>query len=253
MQTYLDADYDIRVHVLGDKVIAAMKRFKIKKDFRSNYSLGGKIEKVDLTEEQEKIAINAAQAVGAVWAGVDIITNKKDKKNYVIEINSSPGTEGIEKATRKDIVSKVINFVLNKNNWKRPATECGYLEVVKVEEIGEMDAKLDTGNGSYCVIHADEYEVDGDKVNWRIGKREFSHKIEGIKTINVGGIETKKEDRPVLSLKVTFNNETYDMKFTLSNRKGFSTPILLNRKFLRLANLSVNSAKKYVLTTKKSV
>jgi len=250
MQAYLDADYDVRVHVLGDEVIASMKRFKIKKDFRSNYSLGGKIEKIDITEEQEEIALDAAKAVGAVWCGVDLITNKKDKKNYVIEINSSPGTEGIEKATKKDIVSKVVNYVANKNNWKRPAMECGYLEKIKIEGFGELDAKLDTGNGSYCVIHADEYDIDKDTVTWRVGKKEYSHKMEGIKKVNVGGIETKTEDRPVFWMPITFNGDTYDLRFTLSDRNGFSTPVLLNRKFLRLANLSVNPAKTYVLSAK---
>lgn len=251
MQEYLDADYDMRVHVLGEKVIAAMKRYKIEKDFRSNYSLGGKVEKFDPTEEEKEIAILAAKAVGAAWAGVDLMRNKKDNKLYVIEVNSSPGTEGIEKATGEPVVEKVIDFVLDKNNWKRPATEAGFIETVKIQGIGEISAKLDTGNGSYCVLHADEIDIKGDKVVWKHDGKTFTNDIETVKKFVVGGVRNEKETRPVIFLNVEFNGDTYEMRFALSDRNGMTTPCLLNRKFIRQANLIINPAKQYVLTIKK--
>jgi ribosomal protein S6--L-glutamate ligase len=122
LQKFIDAGFDIRVHVLGGKVIAAMKRFKIKEDFRSNYSLGGKVEKLELTPEQEDAAIIAAKAVGAVWAGVDIMIDKNDNI-FIIEVNSSPGTEGIIKATGKPIMDMFMDYILNKKHWRFKTTE----------------------------------------------------------------------------------------------------------------------------------
>lgn len=247
-QEFIMASYDIRVHVLGGKVLTAMKRFKIKKDFRSNFSLGGKIDTIKLTEEQEKIAILAAKSVGAVWAGVDLMVSN-DNKTYVIEINSSPGTEGIEKATGMSVVGKVISFAINKENWKRSSTECGFIEKLNIEAIGEMDAKMDTGNGSYCVIHAEKWEINGSYVTWTHKGVEYEHKLETTKDVTRGGVRGEIEKRPVVLLNVTFNGDTYkDVRFTISNREKMTTPILMNRNFLRKANLVVNSGKKYLLT-----
>ena len=252
IQEYIDADFDMRVHVLGETVLASMKRFKIKDDFRSNYSLGGKVEKVKLTDEQIEIAIKAAKAVGAVWCGVDLMEGE-DGETYIIEINSSPGTEGIEKASGVDITSKVLDYILDKDNWTRTPIECGYIEKVDIEGFGELSAKLDTGNGSYCVMHADKYEIEKDKVTWSHNGKEYKHKLEGIKTIRRGGLKEDEEDRPVVLLDVGFAGTVYkDIKFTLSNRESRSTPILLNRMFIRKANLVVNAGKRYVLTVKKA-
>jgi RimK family alpha-L-glutamate ligase len=251
MQEYLDADYDIRVHVLGDEVIACMKRFKIEQDFRSNYSLGGKVEKMDLNDEEKEIAIQAAKAVGASWAGVDLMRNKKDGKLYVIEVNSSPGTEGIEKATQEPVVEKVVDFILDKKNWRRPTIEAGFIETVNIQGIGEIHAKLDTGNGSYCVLHADTMEIKDGKVDWTHDGKKFSNEIESMKKFIIGGVRNEKEVRPVIWLNITFNGETYEMRFALSDRNGMTTNCLLNRKFIRQANLTISPSKQHVLSIKK--
>jgi hypothetical protein len=248
MQRFLEADYDLRVHVLGDKVIAAMKRKKIKGDFRSNYSLGGKVEKVELQDDEIELAIAASKAVGATWCGVDIMRNKKDKKLFVLEVNSSPGTEGIEKATGKSVVTKVVNYLLDKRNWSRRPIECGYLETMELEGIGPVEAKLDTGNGSFCVIHAEEYEVDGNKVTWLFNGKEITSELESERTIKVGGLKTGTVDRPVIWLDVKFRGETYRMRFALNYRGDRKTYLLMNRNFIRKANLIINPRRKHVFT-----
>jgi hypothetical protein len=235
VQEFLEADYDMRIHILGGKFIAGMKRFKIKKDFRSNYSLGGKVGELKITQDVEELAILAAKCVGAVWAGVDIMKTK-DGKLYVLEINSSPGTEGIEKATKIPITEKVIKHIINKDNWQKTPTECGYIEMVNIEA-------MDTGNGSYCVIHSDKWEIRDDYVIWTNDGKQYEHKLDGMKNSRAMG---KVEERPAVLLNVTFNGETYkDVKFTISNRETMSTPILLNRTFIKQANLVINPAKKY--------
>lgn len=249
-QEYIEAAFDVRIHVLGNKIIAAMKRFKIKKDFRSNYSLGGKVAEVKLTDEQKNIAILSSKSVGAIWSGVDMMIDKNGKA-YIIEINTSPGTEGIEIATEKSIIDIVLKYAFNKKHWRLKPTECGYLEAIHIEMLGDLSAKMDTGNGSYCVIDTPKWSVADESVSWFFGGKKYTHKMESVKKVKVGGVKNEFEDRPVILLDVLFNGKTYkDIKFTLSNREGMTTPILMNRHFIRLANLMVNPARRYAITLK---
>lgn len=100
---------DVRAFVVGDSVVAAMKRIAPKGEFRSNIHRGGVAEKIMLTAEEKKIAIKAAQAVGLTIAGVDILQTKKGP--MVLEVNSSPGIEGIEKYSGIDVAEKIIDFI----------------------------------------------------------------------------------------------------------------------------------------------
>ena len=117
IQEKIESDHDLRIHVLTKRfnsptpdeqdsvLLGYMKRNRIKNDFRTNHSLGGSVEKTKVTPEQERIAIESAKALGCNWCGVDIIIDKKTGKNYVLEVNASPGTEGLKKATGIDVVS----------------------------------------------------------------------------------------------------------------------------------------------------
>lgn len=100
---------DIRCFVVGKKVIAAMKRTATEGEFRSNLHLGGKAEVIKLTPDERATAIKAAQIIGLNVAGVDILRSKRGP--LVLEVNSSPGLEGIETATEKDIASVIIDFI----------------------------------------------------------------------------------------------------------------------------------------------
>lgn len=119
MQQKIDADFDVRVHVLNGKVIASMRRDVMKGDFRSNYSQGAKVGEYKLSDELAKQCIAANDIVGGTWTGVDFMLSKKGEP-YFIEVNASPGTEGVEKATGKNIINEVIEVITNKNNWKKP-------------------------------------------------------------------------------------------------------------------------------------
>lgn len=100
---------DIRCLVLGGKVIAAMKRQAKEGEFRSNLHRGGTAEIVRLTTAERKTAIEAAKAVGLNMCGVDIL--RSNNGPLVMEVNSSPGLEGIEKATGKDIGAMLYQFL----------------------------------------------------------------------------------------------------------------------------------------------
>ena len=103
---------DIRAFVIGDKVVAAMKRKGAEGDFRSNLHRGGSATAVKVTPLERKTAVRAAKVLGLNVCGVDML--RSNEGPVVMEVNSSPGMEGIEKATGKDIAGMTIEF-LEKN------------------------------------------------------------------------------------------------------------------------------------------
>jgi len=100
---------DIRCFVVGGKVIASMKRQGAEGDFRSNLHRGGKAEKIKLTPEERSTAIRAVKAMGLSVAGVDLL--RSNHGPVVIEVNSSPGLEGIELATGVDVAKSIIDYL----------------------------------------------------------------------------------------------------------------------------------------------
>src|SRR3989304_1840600 len=100
---------DIRALVVGDNVVGAMKRQGAKGEFRSNIHRGGSANAIKLSKEEDATAIKAAQVLGLNIAGVDMIQSKRGP--LIMEVNSSPGLEGIEKATNIDIAGKIIEFI----------------------------------------------------------------------------------------------------------------------------------------------
>lgn len=100
---------DLRCFVVGDRVIAAMKRQGAAGEFRSNLHRGGNAVKIDLSPEEQETALRAAKAMGLKVAGVDLL--RSNHGPVVMEVNSSPGLEGIEKATNIDVAGKIIEFI----------------------------------------------------------------------------------------------------------------------------------------------
>jgi ribosomal protein S6--L-glutamate ligase len=107
VQEYIEESHgkDIRVLVVGGNVVACMRRSSIGDEFRSNFHLGGTVEKVDISPEFKKIAIEAASILGLEIAGVDLLESERGA--LVLEVNSSPGLEGIEKASGENIAAAV--------------------------------------------------------------------------------------------------------------------------------------------------
>jgi len=100
---------DIRCLVIGGRVVAAMKRQGAEGEFRSNLHRGGSAELIRLSKEERATAINAAKVLGINVCGVDLLQSQNGP--MVMEVNSSPGLEGIEKATKLDIASMVFEFI----------------------------------------------------------------------------------------------------------------------------------------------
>lgn len=100
---------DIRAFVIGERVVASMLRQGPEGDFRSNLHRGGSASVVKLSPEERKTAVRSAKALGLKVAGVDMLRSKNGP--VVMEVNSSPGLEGIEKSTEKDVAGSIIDFI----------------------------------------------------------------------------------------------------------------------------------------------
>lgn len=111
---------DIRCFVIGNKVIAAMKRQAKEGDFRSNIHRGGHPSLVRITPQERETAVKAARIIGLNVAGVDIL--RSNRGPLVLEVNSTPGLEGIESATHKDIAGMIVEFIENNAKPKRTRT-----------------------------------------------------------------------------------------------------------------------------------
>jgi ribosomal protein S6--L-glutamate ligase len=102
---------DIRALVVGGEVVGAMKRQGAEGDFRSNLHQGGSATAHKLTRKEKSTALAAAKAMGLGVCGVDMIPSKRGP--LVMEVNSSPGLEGIDKSTKIDIAGKIMDYIEN--------------------------------------------------------------------------------------------------------------------------------------------
>ncbi|QWF18171.1 30S ribosomal protein S6--L-glutamate ligase [Lysobacter capsici] len=109
---------DLRCFVVGGKVVAAMKRQAPKGDFRSNLHRGGTAKGVRASAAEQEVAVRAAQVLGLGVAGVDLI--RSDRGPLVLEVNASPGLEGIEEASGVDVASEIIQYVSGRIQLKTP-------------------------------------------------------------------------------------------------------------------------------------
>jgi len=137
LQEYIKVDYDVRVIVVAGQVLGAMKRPKIKGDFRSNVSQGSEPESFEITKLEETESLRAAKAVDGDIVGVDFIPSKNREKDkpYFIEVNSTPGLMGIEALgssapsrpiiksvksdKKKSITTDILTTYLNRDNWRK--------------------------------------------------------------------------------------------------------------------------------------
>jgi len=256
IQEYIKTDGDIRVIVLGGKIIASMKRAVVEGDFRSNVSQGAEVKEYELSELEIEQCLLTSKAIDGSWTAVDFIPSKNPKKDppYILEVNHSPGTEGIEKATKKNIVKLIVEHFSNKQNRYSTPTQCGYLETVSIKPWGDMVAKFDTGNSVYSVIHGEDIKISGDKVSFTLMGKRKTFPLEKTYNVKVGSIRRHNEERPVIKLDIEFAGSLYrEELFGIDDRTEMGTEVLLTRRIMSDMNVLVNPARKYVVTTKYSL
>jgi len=116
-----------------------MRRKAYGSEFRSNFHLGGSIEKIDITDEQERIACLAAKTMGLDLAGVDMLLSGRGP--LILEVNSSPGLEGIETSTGINIASKIIEYLNIRYKEK--------MDLINNSKVSEVSDKSDDVTNAY--------------------------------------------------------------------------------------------------------
>ncbi len=252
---------DIRVHVLTLRdrqiILAAMKRIKIKSDFRSNVSLGAEAEPVKLTPEQEQIALKTALVSQLPWCAVDIMplvkgSNPKLGDNVVLEINASPGTAGISDVMEDNFINILLSELTNPSEFYLQDKVAGYMETVKLdfgEGSIEMLAKLDTGNGTKAsVVEVGTMNVSDKKISFTLFKKNYTFDIVDTSHVYVGG---NHKERPVIKIpQLTLGKRKVNdvLISVVEHRDGNSSNILLNRDIISYLGYVVNPNKVHILT-----
>lgn len=256
---------DIRVHVLTLRdrqiILGAMKRVKIGGDFRSNVSLGATAESVKLTHEQEQIALRAAMYSKLPWCAVDIMplvkgSNPELGDNVVLELNASPGTDGITDVLGVNFVNIMIHELKNPKEFFLQDKQAGYTEAINLQiEDGDdimLLAKLDTGNGTKAsCLSLPNLDIDekSKTVKFTVQGKSYSLKYEDTSNAVVGG---NIHIRPIIRAhRLQLGNRLiYDVPISLQKEPDMkkSTNILLNRDLISWLGYVVNPAKIHLLT-----
>ena len=247
LQSYIKSDFDVRVIILNNQILASMRRDVLKGDFRSNYSQGAKVKEHPLTSEEKRICMDASKAVDGIYTAVDFIKNGKD--TFVLEVNSSPGTAGIEEATDRNLIKEILVHFKDRDNWRWVAEEIGRFESIHIKGVGNIVANFDTGNSARCIIHADKYTIKGDQVIWEAQGKKFKSKLVKMTKWERGAIAAEVIERPLVLMDIEFNGTSYkDVKFAIDDRTEKTTKCLMNQDFMKRCRVMVNPSRKFVVT-----
>lgn len=252
---------DIRVHVLTlrdeQKILACMKRQQLGGDFRSNVSLGAEAIKVELTEEQEQIALKAAKISRLPWCAVDIMplkkgSNKEVGDNVVLELNASPGTDGISEVIGFNFINVLLNELDDPKKFYLQDKVAGFLETVDiamVDSSASLLAKLDTGNGAVAShLEVGDYEEKDGKVTFKFNGKSITMKVIGHSKAVTG---TQEHNRPIVVAKsISLGvRKQFDIPIAIvRSRDGKSSNVLINRELLSWLGYVVSPSQTHILT-----
>jgi glutathione synthase/RimK-type ligase-like ATP-grasp enzyme len=253
---------DIRVHVLTlrDKqiILAAMKRVKLGGDFRSNVSLGAEAEPVKLTPEQEQIALRTAQLSKLPWCAVDIMplvkgSNKEIGDNVVLEINASPGTDGISEVIKENFVNILLNELQDPALFYLQDKVAGFIESVTVKFDDETEkqflAKLDTGNSTKAsCLEVGEFTEKDKSITFNVEGKQFTYEVIDKSEAIAGDV---KYMRPVIIIpEITCGlRKLKNVPVSIvKNRDNKTTNMLLNRDAMSKLGYVINPNSAHILT-----
>lgn len=251
---------DIRVHVLSMRtkqtILAKMKRKKIGGDFRSNVSLGATAEPVELTPEQEEIALKVAKISGMPWCAVDIMplvkgSNPEIGDNVVLEYNASPGTDGISDVIKENFMKILLDNINDINELVLEPKAIGYIEdvhfIIDDDNKFKLEAKLDTGNGAKAsTIGCDSITENGDNIMATINGKNYTFKRKGESNAIVGQVTEKRLTVTIPCIQIG-SRKLLDAEFALVDNRKKKQKILVNRDIMTKMGYLVNPAKKHIL------
>lgn len=253
---------DIRVHVLTlrDKqiILACMKRVKLGGDFRSNVSLGAEAEPVKLTPEQEQIALRTAQLSKLPWCAVDIMplikgSNPEIGDNVVLEINASPGTDGISEVIKENFVNVLLDNLQDPSLFYLQDKIAGFIESVTIKFDDDTEkqflAKLDTGNSTKAsCLEVGEFTEKGKNITFTVDGKEMTFEVIDHSSAIAGEVTYK---RPIIMIpEITCGlRKLRNVPVSLVKaREKKATNMLLNRDAMSKLGYVINPNNAHILT-----
>lgn len=252
---------DIRVHVLTLRdrqvILGAMKRVQLTGDFRSNKSLGADTEPVKLTPEQEQIALKTAELSKMPWCAVDIMplvkgSNKELGDNVVLEINASPGTDGITSVLKHNFVNILLSQLTNPSEFFIQRKQAGWLEVIDIwftdQVHQEYLAKLDTGNGTTAsTVEVGKFtETDGN-ISFEVAGKKVTLPVVDVAKAKVGDSEFERKVVEVPLIRIGLRQMS-NVRLSVCEKRDKSTNVLVNRDLLSKLGYVVVSDETHILT-----
>lgn len=252
---------DIRVHVLTLRnkqvILAAMKRVKLGGDFRSNVSLGAQAEPVKLTQEQEQIALKTAALSRMPWCAVDIMplikgSNKEIGDNVVLEINASPGTQGISDVIKTNFINVLLNELDDPTEFMLQDKTAGFIESATIN-FGNIEkeflAKLDTGNSTHaCTLEVGRFEEKDGYVTFNLDDKELKFQIHDHLVARAGEHTYTRPTIVVPCLKCGLRKVKDCVIALVESRENKSTNLLMNRDTIGKLGYVVHPSQTHILT-----
>jgi hypothetical protein len=220
--------------------------------------LGASAEPIELTKEQEDIALKVAKLSKIPWCAVDIMplvkgSNKKLGDNVVLEINASPGTDGISDVLEENFINILLNNLCDPTEFELNEKISGYIESITLyldeDDKGvELLAKLDTGNGAVAShFEVSNLEVKDDDVEFKLFDKKYKFKKIGESNARVGN---EVHNRPIIVIpKIKVGNRcSVNVKIALVENRTKSTNVLINRNLISDLGYVVSPIKTHILT-----
>lgn len=258
LQQFVKSDVDYRALCLNGKVIGGTKRTKSKADFRSNLGHGVVPEPYKLSAEEIEWAERVAAVSGLFYVAIDFV--RENDELMLFEVNGSPGSGSkyLDHTTGKpiegeDLVGLLVDTLADRKNWRPKKVVAGLIEEMAIEDRGPEPAKLDTGNGSYNSLHADEIEVTGEEghhiVRFKLGSKLMERPL--VSWVLIGsGLGKEVDRRPVVELDCAIDGRSFPgTRFNLIDRSEKEYSILMGARFLDHAGIVVDAAEKNLLRT----
>ena len=245
---------DIRVHVLTmrteQKILAAMKRKKLGKDFRSNVSLGATAEPIELTEKQKEIALKVAKISGMPWCAVDIMPLVKGSNDDFKEYDYNV-VLGISEVIGENFMKILLTNINNINELVLAPKTIGYVEniTLTMEDATEivMECKLDTGNGAKAsTIGCDKVTEYDDHVNASIDGHVYMFEKVGVSKAIVGQVTEERITVKIPCIQIG-TRKLLNAEFALVDNRDKKQKVLINREIMSKLAYNISPMKKHLL------
>jgi glutathione synthase/RimK-type ligase-like ATP-grasp enzyme len=226
IQEYIESLFISKVYIIGKNVVSSIAYNKNRWD---NF---------EIKEETKKQLINVINKLNLTWCCVNLMYGL-DNQPYLNSIDTNPDLYITEQSSKINIIDKLMNYLVNKNNWPKKDIICGYNEVIDISNIGKVISKFNTGSESN-IIYCDSIKEDNGNVTWNFNNKILTNKIKKYVKLS------NNKNKIIIDLDIEFNGK-YNDEFILEDKKS-KIGVSLSRNFMQQANILINPSKTFLVS-----